>query len=59
MRCTYERGADVWHAAVGDSDSWFQPIACGEQDGSGITLPWPWRDMEPTCPSCRKALKAA
>jgi hypothetical protein len=36
MLCTYERETDEWHAVLGDGDSWFQPIVCGAQDGSGI-----------------------
>jgi hypothetical protein len=48
---------DVWHAALGEGDEDFQPILCGQQDGSGINLPGGCQIREPTCPSCIKGLE--
>jgi hypothetical protein len=52
--CVRERNG-VWHIVLGDGNADFQPILCGERDGSGINLPGPSRWGEPTCPSCRFA----
>lgn len=64
IRCVMERRGEVadalepiWHACMGRGDADWQPIMCGQQDGSGINLPGNRERREPTCPSCIKALK--